>query len=561
MAVSNISELHVTVDYQDKGVKRGAQETAAAIHEINKESQDTTKMAPKMGKSFDSLKAKLDDLKKKLKDAKLPLSEMMKQFARLARYRILRGIISGIANSFREGWKNMYEWSSALGGEFAQAVDSLKNSALLFKNSLAVASAPLIEYLAPLVANLAAKFAELATAASRFFAILTGSDHYYSVATGSVSTYASAVGNATKKVRTLLKFDEINRLEKQNKGGGSSGGGTNTSGMFKREDLGMDLSNLSFLSRLTIALKEFGFDLGTVFNGDNVLSKFIAAVSGLSLANLLFKKAVGGNGGSAMKISFLSVIISLAFASMITDALGIKDTAFGAIAGTMMATAFAFGLTFGLTGGNLLVASLAAALSFSLGSIMFNSAGIKEKGFGAIANSLLAAFAAGALIFGLTGNLVAAYIGAALVLTVASIAFNAKKAKVSVSGIESRLNELKNYGYLGPGMASQVPGSYQLYATGGFPKSGQMFFARESGPELVGTIGGRTAVANNDQIVQAVASGVASAVNKEVLLLQEQNSLLRTIAGKGSNITTGSIASAFERENRRAGTSIISVGG
>jgi GMP synthase PP-ATPase subunit len=39
-----------------------------------------------------------------------------------------------------------------------------------------------------------------------------------------------------------------------------------------------------------------------------------------------------------------------------------------------------------------------------------------------------------------------------------------------------------------------------------------MFIAREAGPELVGNINGRTAVANNDQIVAAVSQGVYSAV-------------------------------------------------
>lgn len=48
------------------------------------------------------------------------------------------------------------------------------------------------------------------------------------------------------------------------------------------------------------------------------------------------------------------------------------------------------------------------------------------------------------------------------------------------------------------------------YATGGFPERGQMFIARESGPEMVGRIGTRTAVANNDQIVDSVTFGVAS---------------------------------------------------
>lgn len=54
--------------------------------------------------------------------------------------------------------------------------------------------------------------------------------------------------------------------------------------------------------------------------------------------------------------------------------------------------------------------------------------------------------------------------------------------------------------------------SVTAYATGGLPNAGQMFVAREAGPELVGTIGGHTAVMNNNQIVSSVAAGVYSAV-------------------------------------------------
>ena len=52
----------------------------------------------------------------------------------------------------------------------------------------------------------------------------------------------------------------------------------------------------------------------------------------------------------------------------------------------------------------------------------------------------------------------------------------------------------------------------QSYAGGGSPGGGQMFIARESGPELVGTMGGNTAVMNNDQIVASVSNGVAKAM-------------------------------------------------
>ena len=50
------------------------------------------------------------------------------------------------------------------------------------------------------------------------------------------------------------------------------------------------------------------------------------------------------------------------------------------------------------------------------------------------------------------------------------------------------------------------------YADGGFPTMGEMFIARENGPELVGSINGRTAVANNGEIVQGIAQGVYNAM-------------------------------------------------
>ena len=64
--------------------------------------------------------------------------------------------------------------------------------------------------------------------------------------------------------------------------------------------------------------------------------------------------------------------------------------------------------------------------------------------------------------------------------------------------------------------------SVSEYAQGGWPNIGDLFIANEAGPELVGTIGGSTAVANNDDIVQGIQGGVERAN-------AEQNELLRNI--------------------------------
>ena len=50
---------------------------------------------------------------------------------------------------------------------------------------------------------------------------------------------------------------------------------------------------------------------------------------------------------------------------------------------------------------------------------------------------------------------------------------------------------------------------------GGVLRRGQMFIARERGPELVGSHNGKSTVMNNDQIVKSVSNGVESAVERQ----------------------------------------------
>ena len=64
-------------------------------------------------------------------------------------------------------------------------------------------------------------------------------------------------------------------------------------------------------------------------------------------------------------------------------------------------------------------------------------------------------------------------------------------------------------------------------AGGGTADEGQVFIARERGPELVGNVGSKTAVMNNDQIVESVSNGVYRAM-KEVMSENTQNGQTET---------------------------------
>lgn len=80
------------------------------------------------------------------------------------------------------------------------------------------------------------------------------------------------------------------------------------------------------------------------------------------------------------------------------------------------------------------------------------------------------------------------------------------RVKLDTSRVNGDLTSLRN------SMAKQglkIDG----FASGGFPTAGEMFVARENGtPELVGQIGNRTAVANNNQIVEGIQGGVFQAM-------------------------------------------------
>lgn len=78
-----------------------------------------------------------------------------------------------------------------------------------------------------------------------------------------------------------------------------------------------------------------------------------------------------------------------------------------------------------------------------------------------------------------------------------------------------------------------INNTIDMYAQGGFPASGQLFMAREGNmPEMVGSIGNQTAVANNDQIVAGIEQGVARANLDVVAVMHQLVAIAQQIAEK-----------------------------
>jgi hypothetical protein len=93
-------------------------------------------------------------------------------------------------------------------------------------------------------------------------------------------------------------------------------------------------------------------------------------------------------------------------------------------------------------------------------------------------------------------------------------------------------------------------GKIPTFAAGGFPKQYSMFMAGENGvPEILGTVGGKTAVAGGQEIT-GIRDAVYSTSQQEIALLKQQNQLLQGILEKEFGVTQDQIGRSARKYAR-----------
>ena len=129
--------------------------------------------------------------------------------------------------------------------------------------------------------------------------------------------------------------------------------------------------------------------------------------------------------------------------------------------------------------------------------------------------------------------------------------------------INEMLNKIRNVDILGvkpfKGLWKQnpigVPKIPNLYAEGGFPKTGEFFMAREAGAEMVGRIGNKTAVANNDQITTSITNALITALNNYNFGGKPGT----TVVNIGGRKVYEGVGDYVDSENDRYGTSYVHI--
>ena len=94
-----------------------------------------------------------------------------------------------------------------------------------------------------------------------------------------------------------------------------------------------------------------------------------------------------------------------------------------------------------------------------------------------------------------------------------------------------------------------------FFEDGGFPTEGQLFIAREAGAEMVGAMGRRTAVANNDQIVEGISAGVSVANDGVIAAIY---ALLNVVEEKDMSVVIGDneIGHSYDRYKEKRGRQV-----
>ena len=442
---------------------------------------------------------------KSAQKANSPLENFVSSLKRIAFYRMIRGIIKAITQAFSEGLQVAYLFSAGITGEgnrFAAAMDKMKASTNAMKGQLGSAFISLLAAIQPILISIINLVTKAADAIAQFFAAFTGKTYLKATETSAKFADNMKAGGAAAKEwkNQLLGFDEINRLNEPSGGGG--GGGSNP-------------------------LEGFDFDESPISEKiQRLVDKIKTAIEWIKEHLDLVKSLVEGIGTAILAykiVSFLSTLFGLkptAATAWALLAAGIFLVVDGLIkwiqTGTLSADVAAeLGLGILAVGAaiSLMSGSWIPLLIAGIVALILNFDSVKKK-LEEWHEKLKYSLDDGKLTW---ADFAYATVGALLeIIHAIEWVINAVSTLIGwLHALDTWLDGVgEKLGANGRAAQVQADGSIYLqgFASGGFPSEGQLFVANEAGAEMVGSIGGRTAVATNDDIVEAVRQGVYDAV-------------------------------------------------
>lgn len=212
------------------------QERTNAVKASGKAASSAGESAKKASSAFSSLSEAI---------SKTKMGQFVNSIGRIAMYRAIRAAIKGVTSAAKEGIQNLAKYSAAINNTDASSANATMSeyasTLLQVKNSVGAAIMPVLTALLPVVNTIADAFINAANAVNQFLQALNGKSTFTKAKKNTVDYAKSlkgASGAAKELQKTLLGFDEINRLNDENKGGGGGAAGADYSNMFEEAEVG-----------------------------------------------------------------------------------------------------------------------------------------------------------------------------------------------------------------------------------------------------------------------------------------------------------------------------------
>lgn len=208
-AKNRIAELQASIT-ASKSAGTGAEDKAQQIEKIKTASDRASKSIRKMG----------DSAKKSKAGFNIGLKSILKYAFGI---RSLFVLVNKLRSALVDGFKNLAQFNNGV-NPTNTALSNLKSALTQLKNSFAVAFAPILTVVEPILTRLISLLSTAMNYVGQFFAALTGASTYIK-ATKVQENYAKSLNGtasaAKKASNNLSGLDELNIIQKEDGGGGA----------------------------------------------------------------------------------------------------------------------------------------------------------------------------------------------------------------------------------------------------------------------------------------------------------------------------------------------------
>ena len=264
------------------GMQTSAKSATAVFKALGNDIKKVINLSWRLGKlPFKMILTPIANIGKGLKNMTTKFGSFLSGIGRIALYRAIRTGIKLVTSAVKDGVNHLYVWAGMVGNSFKPTMDSLATSFMYLKNSIGAAVSPILDALAPAFEALINQIVDVLNIFNQVIATMTGASTWRK-ALRAAASYSDNIGNlgheaedsadAVKELkRTILGFDEINKLEDKmetlspKKNGKDATGMYDTQGAFSFVEVPIGKTALDIANKLKEAWEKGDFtSIGTM---------------------------------------------------------------------------------------------------------------------------------------------------------------------------------------------------------------------------------------------------------------------------------------------------------